>query len=63
MKQFDFIVALCQTNTSLAQNELERKRQYGDMELLTKAEFTRVISKELVENKKWKNNKENYKEI
>ena len=48
LRQFGFIIALCQTNSLLAYNYFNRKEK-GDNSM-SKAEFTRLLAHELVNN-------------
>lgn len=54
LRQFGFIVALCQTKAFLAYNYFTRSSSNSE---LTKAEFVRALAKELVENEIWVNEK------
>ena len=51
MRQFGFIVALCQANAFLLWNYQKVKE---GKEELTKAEFVRDLAKELIENEDWR---------
>ena len=53
MRQFGFIIGLCQTNAFLAYNYFKNKK-LNEHELETKAEFTRMLAQELVNNDMYK---------
>jgi len=61
MRQFGFIIALCQTNAFLAYNYF-KNRKVNEEELDTKATFTRRLAKELIENEMWERQKKDDKE-
>ena len=57
MRQFGFVIALCQTNAFLAFNCFNVNKHSQDQPL-GKAQFTRMLAKELIENKLWVSQKE-----
>jgi hypothetical protein len=57
MRQFGFIVALCQTNAFLAFNYFNVNKNEQDQPV-GKVVFTRTLAKELIQNKLWATQKE-----
>ena len=56
MRQFGFIIGLCQTNAFLAYNYFKNNK-LSENEMLTKAQFTRMLADELISNTMWSSEK------
>ena len=60
MRQFGFIIALVQTNSFLAYNHFKMK--VHSTNTVSKAEYTRNLAEELINNQLWKIEKQNMEE-